>query len=372
MAEVVPGLKPCVWQRTGDDLVVMLRPGQLLTIADAGRQIELLLQLLRDGTRPIETLCRDVAASSPGLTPAAAAEALDQLDCLGFLEDRAAASPRGEDSGRFDSNRSFFDSFSTLHLSSDELQRRVVDSHVLVLGTGGLGSMMVMNLAGLGVGRLTLLDFDRVEPRNFARQFLYRTVDLGKPKVVRAAQWVREFDPAIEVRAVDRQVAGADDIAELLSGVDLVVRAVDQPADAIAGWVNQACVPAGVPHVAGGMSGSRLSYYSVDPAAGSACHKCATLAEQQDEKRYLDRGYSPSRMRQQLAIRNPGIGPFASLLGSLVAMEALRYLSRFAKPIAAGALHTMDVSGDDAPTVLRWEKRVDCPTCVAHVLRPAE
>src|SRR5690606_21292839 len=125
------------------------------------------------------------------------------------------------------SNLEFFAAYSGLRRPRTDFLHRLRSAHVLVLGVGGGGSALVMSLAGLGVGRLTLVDRDDLEPRNFARQFLYRHADLGRSKVDRAAEWVREFDPTIEVRTVDRWIGGPADLADLVSGVDAVAGGLD-------------------------------------------------------------------------------------------------------------------------------------------------
>ncbi|MDG4785979.1 ThiF family adenylyltransferase [Micromonospora sp. WMMD1102] len=360
MDGIVPKLKHCVWTRTNDTLVVLVHPHQATTLADPNGQVEALLTMLRAGDRSVGQLHAAIAQQFPEVTRDELDAAVSSLDELGFLEDVAGSQPT-EAVGRFASSLAFFDYFSRLHLGRNELQRRLVDSHVLVLGTGGLGSTVVMNLAGLGVGRLTLLDVDTVEPRNFARQFLYRAADIGRSKVERAAEWVQEFDPAIEVRAIERRIAGPRDIADLLPGVHLVIRGVDQPPREIAGWVNEACTQAGVPHIGGGLFGTRLMYYSVDPDV-SACQHCAELAANEED---AARDYSMAELRQRLAPPNNGIGPFASLLGSLVAMEALRYLTRFAPPVTAGAVYELDVTGGGSPSLTAWARRANCPVCTS-------
>ena len=152
---------------------------------------------------------------------------------------------------------------------------RLIDSHVVVLGAGGLGSAVVQNLAGLGVSALTLLDFDLVELRNFARQFTYTEAQRGLPKVEQVAAWVHAFDSRIEVTAVNDAGHGPDDVRALLSGADLVVSAIDDP-DEVDLWVNEACVGAGVPFIRGGLSYVQGLYWSVDPGR-SACRHCLEL-----------------------------------------------------------------------------------------------
>src|SRR5262249_43574976 len=115
-----------------------------------------------------------------------AVAALDSLRLLADPDDAGLGS--GELTERYFSNLAFFGLFSTLALPGAEMQRRLGWAHVLLLGVGGLGSNVLQSLAGLGVGRLTLLDQDTVAERNFARQFLYRRRDLGQSKVELAAR----------------------------------------------------------------------------------------------------------------------------------------------------------------------------------------
>jgi len=118
------------------------------------------------------------------------------LDDLGWLENAATAKPVLTDRQRerYFSNLAFFDGFTSLDRSREEIQDQLLSAHVLVLGVGGLGSAVVQHLVGLGVRRLTLVDFDTVDVRNFARQFTYTPDQIGQPKVDHVAAWVRAFD----------------------------------------------------------------------------------------------------------------------------------------------------------------------------------
>jgi molybdopterin/thiamine biosynthesis adenylyltransferase len=212
-------------------------------------------------------------------------------------------------------------------------------------------------MAGAGVGQMTLLDNDAVELRNFARQYLYRTQDIGLPKVEQAAAWVRAFSPATDVRAVSRWIGSPEDVADLLPGADLVVSGVDQP-DNVDAWVNEACVAAGVPYVRGGMFAQRLAYWSVDPGRSAclACHEHELAASAPEH------GLTPQRLATGLDRVNRGIGPVASMVGALVAMEALRYLTAFAPPIAAGCERSVDFATGDQE-VRAWTPWLGCPVC---------
>ena len=91
-----------------------------------------------------------------------------------------------------------------------EAQRRLKDSSVCVVGLGGLGSPVAMQLASLGVGHLRLVDSDVVEISNLQRQNLYSVGDVGLAKVEAAARRVRGINPFIEAeRAAGRWDASA-------------------------------------------------------------------------------------------------------------------------------------------------------------------
>ena len=363
---MIPKLKNAVWERIGDDLYVVSEPETQIVLSDPDGQVEQLLELLREGTRDAPGLGGALADRRLPTTSSEISEAIAALDELRLLVDAAAPVPLSESQAeRYFSNLAFFTTFASLDRSPASFQRTLLDSHVVFLGTGGLGSTAIQAMTGAGVGRMTLLDADAVELRNFARQYLYRTQDLGMPKVERAAAWVRAFSPETDVRVVSRWIGGPDDVADLLPEADLVVSGVDQPAG-IDLWVNEACVAAGVPYVRGGMIAQRLAYWSVDPGRSPcmACHQHELAATAPEH------GVAAERRRAELERVNRGIGPVASLVGALVAMEALRYLTGFAPPIAAGCERFVDFASGEQE-VQRWTRWADCPVCPTAPVLPA-
>jgi molybdopterin-synthase adenylyltransferase len=358
---VVPRLKGAVWARLGDDLVVVDDPREQLLLSDPSGQVESLLELLREGSRTAEELVRALAPRGP-VTLAEIEEALAALDGLGLLVDAAAGSTLSStERERYFSNLAFFRTFASLEHSPEWFQERLSRARVVMLGAGGLGSTVLLDLAGMGVGHVTLLDCDRVELRNFARQFLYSEADIGQPKVERAAARLRAFNSGMEFTLVDRRVGGTGDLAELVTGADLVVSGIDNP-DQVDLWVNEACVTAGVPYVRGGMFARQLVYWSVDPGRTP----CLACRRHEDDLEAAKPGTSAvgGRLAEQLQRINRGIGPVASLLGSLVAMEALRYLSGFAPPVAAGAYQWVDLL-TCTQTAEPWRAWPECDICAA-------
>jgi molybdopterin/thiamine biosynthesis adenylyltransferase len=361
--EMLVKLKPAVWERDGDELHLMADQREMQTLSDPDGRVEELLRLLSADVHTLETLTAGLAQSFPDVSPGDVAEGVSGLDGLGMVEDVAKADLLSQrQQSRYFTNLVFFQSFATLAHAKEEMQQRLMGAHVLILGVGGLGSMVLMHLAGAGVGRFTLLEHDVVEERNFSRQFIYRHADIGRLKVERAGEWVREYSPGTEVLALNRTITSPDDVAELLAGTGtgLVIAAVDTPPLEIGSWVNQACVAAGVPHIRG-MMGVQSGYFSVGPGSGpcSECGRLVMLGERDEP------GAAGAKWRliERLSLVNRGVGPVAGQIGALVAMEALRYLTGFAEPVAAGVLHSFDLSEGGAETLTPWEKRADCPVC---------
>ena len=105
-------------------------------------------------------------------------------------------------------------------------QARLGAAHVLVVGAGGLGSAVLEYLSAAGVGRLTLVDPDRVEESNLHRQPLYRMTDIGALKVDAARATLLRLNPAVQIEALaERLIAG--NAARLVAGADVVVDAAD-------------------------------------------------------------------------------------------------------------------------------------------------
>lgn len=350
-----PRLKDAVWQRRGGDLLVTYDVREGLLLPDPDGTVERLFGLLAAGGRTVPEL-----AGALGLAAGDVAEAVAALDTVRLLEDGDVppADPRWAE--RHHSNLAFFESFATLERGRAAYVRDLAGRHVLVLGTGGLNSNVLPHLCGLGVGAVTLLDRDAVEPRNFARQYLYRESDLGARKVDRAADWVRAFDPSIRVATVDTAVTGADQLLDLLAEVrpDAVAAGIDQP-DEVDQWVNAACVRHGVPFVRGGMGVTEGSVRSVWPGVSG----CLTCLERQDPGDPDDLQLATETLYRRKARINRGIGPVAGLLGALCAFELLRYLSGFEPPAYAGRTLVLDFAAGCATREVPWARDPGCSVC---------
>ncbi len=138
------------------------------------------------------------------------------------------------------------------HLILDEVgmegQLKLKNSAVLCIGTGGLGSPLLMYLAAAGVGRIGIVDFDVVDASNLQRQVLHGTSKVGTPKVQSAAERIHDINPEVRVDLYEEALTSANAL-RILEPYDVVVDGTDNfPTRYL---VNDACVILGKPNVYG-------------------------------------------------------------------------------------------------------------------------
>jgi len=107
-----------------------------------------------------------------------------------------------------------------------EAQQNLQDARVLVIGTGGLGSPCLFQLAAVGIGHLTLVEVDAVELSNLNRQLLHSAERLGQPKIRSAAQTLRALRPDLDLTLIEARFA-KDNALDLIANCDLFVDASD-------------------------------------------------------------------------------------------------------------------------------------------------
>jgi adenylyltransferase/sulfurtransferase len=199
-----------------------------------------------------------------------------------------------------------------LHLPEVGLegQRKLLDSSVLLVGAGGLGSPAALYLGAAGVGTLGLVDFDRVDASNLQRQVLYTTSDVGRPKLEVAAERLHALNPDIRVRTHDAKLE-ASNAQDILSGYDVVVDGTDTfPSRYL---TNDVCVWLGTPLVYGSIMRFEGQVSVFDPKGGAPCYRCL-FAEP-----------PPPELAPNCAEAGV-LGVLPGVIGTLQATEALKLL----------------------------------------------
>ena len=131
-------------------------------------------------------------------------------------------------------------------------QERLGSGRVLELGAGGLGCPALLYLAAAGVGRITIIDPDRVELSNLQRQILFATAEIGEPKAEAAARRLRALNPLVELEARVSRFSRANAL-ELVGTCDVVIDGSDNFSTRY--LANDACVLADRPLVYGAIHG---------------------------------------------------------------------------------------------------------------------
>ena len=225
-----------------------------------------------------------------------------------------------------------------------QAQQRLAQASVLVVGLGGLGSPAALYLASAGVGRLLLNDFDRVDLSNLQRQLLYRGTDVGKPKTAVAAEALSALNPTCVLEQLDGRLDAAA-LADAAGRCDLVLDGSDNFGTRFA--VNQACIAAKKPLV----SGAALRYAGqlsvFDPRdAASPCYACL----------------SPEGGEELEDCRQNGVlAPLTGVIGSLMAVEALKLLTGVGAPLVGRLLRYDALSGEMRYTNLKRDTA--CQVC---------
>jgi molybdopterin/thiamine biosynthesis adenylyltransferase len=151
-------------------------------------------------------------------------------------------------------------------------QIALAKKHLVLVGLGGIGSPALQYLAGAGIGKLTLVDDDRVDASNLQRQTLFNERDIGHGKAVIAKRWVTGFDPELDVQISDRRITAAN-APDLVIGADLVLDGTDNFSTRLA--VSDACVAERVPllSAAVGRFQGQVGAFA-GHLAGEACYRC--------------------------------------------------------------------------------------------------
>lgn len=196
-------------------------------------------------------------------------------------------------------------------------QQKLKAASVLIVGAGGLGAPASLYLAAAGVGRIVLADPDEIDLSNLQRQVLYAGADVGRPKVEAAAQRLAALNPYTQMDPA-RVLLDASNARDLVRGVDLVLDGTDDFATRFA--VNAACVAEGRTLVSGAI-GRWTGQVGV--FAGRPCYRCLVPEIPPDAETCSAVGV---------------VGALAGVIGSMMAMEAIKLITGAGEPLLARLL----------------------------------
>lgn len=235
------------------------------------------------------------------------------------------------------------------HILLDELdiegQEKLLAAHVVIIGTGGLGSPAAFYLASAGVGTITLVDDDTVDLTNLQRQILHTTQRVGQAKVLSGQQTLTEINPTIKIVALKERVSGAR-LNELVQSASVVLDCSDNFATRHA--VNRACVANRVPLVSGAaikFDGQISVFDKRDENA--PCYSCLFPEDQQFE---------------EVNCGTMGVfAPLVGIIGSMQAAEALKIIARIGESLT-GRLLLLDARTMEWSSI-KFARNASCSVC---------
>ncbi|MGN0149275.1 MAG: HesA/MoeB/ThiF family protein [Clostridia bacterium] len=224
-------------------------------------------------------------------------------------------------------------------------QEKLLESRVLVIGAGGLGSSVLMYLAAAGIGTIGIADADKVDSSNLQRQIIHSERDINKAKVVSAKETINAMNHDVKVNIYEEFIHSGN-IIDLVKEYDFIVDATDNFSSKF--LINDACVISKKPFSHAGIMSFQGQLMTYVPGHGP-CYRCIFK--------------NPPPKEETLHLSRVGIiGAMCGVIGSMQAMEAVKYLVD-AGNLLTGSLLTYDALKMEFRKIKLPEKVTECPVC---------
>lgn len=324
-----PRLKATIYSLLLPDgrILVLFTPGEQLVLPELSLlQKELLISA--DGHLTVEEIAAALKNKGIDCSVEDVLRHLDYFDGHFLLEDLSVSPYEANFSDaykeKFDRQLAFFGVWSRggRHHAL-ESQGKLQKTHVVLIGAGGFGSDIFYSLIAMGFGRITVVDFDKVERSNLNRQSMYSEADVGKSKIRVLEEKTKVVDTS-HFHFIEKEIRSAGDIAEIIEGADIGIIAADTPREKIFYWMNEACYRTGVPGLF--TSGAAPVCVFVGPLVVPGETPCYACSMPGIPFRYDDPLVRSINGRTRLGVISPYIRVAAGLMG----LELLKHVTGFA------------------------------------------
>lgn len=361
-----PMTKPTIPYFNADGSVHFRLTGTLTSIEDPEGQVLALLELL-DGRRDLDAIWRELNARFPDVSLEDVREAVSDLDESGLIQD---GSDTGQDFApaehqRYARNLAFFETYASSATSKYEFQRRIGNTKVAVLGVGGVGSHILIDLVAIGFTDIRIVDFDTVELSNLNRQILYGEGSIGQPKVHVAAERARAMNSAVKLAVENTRLMSADDVYRVVCDRDIVIGSVDGPKMKIVHWLNEGCVRAGAALISGGVDTQRSLLYTIVPGVSGcvACWYRSVRADDPTTRMVQDAKYAHEARGEKFGEDAAAFNGLVVLLNAHMIGETVKLATRISPPRSVGRLLDMSFHDPQLRVAETFERRADCDIC---------
>ncbi|WP_214483795.1 HesA/MoeB/ThiF family protein [Bacillus sp. SM2101] len=222
-------------------------------------------------------------------------------------------------------------------------QDRLLNSSVLLIGAGGLGSPVALYLAGAGVGSIGIIDGDNIDLSNLQRQIIFTTYDIEKSKAITAAERLKQINPNINLKPYNEYLT-SENANSIIKNYDVVINGSDNFSTRY--LVNDTCSKLNKPLVDASvvMSEGQVAVYM--PKKG--CYRCLYP--------------TPPAGDNAPSCSNSGVfGPLVGVMGSIQAMETIKVLLNIGQSYESRLIFYDALSGDFQ--TLQRKPNPNCPIC---------
>jgi molybdopterin/thiamine biosynthesis adenylyltransferase len=219
-------------------------------------------------------------------------------------------------------------------------QERLKNSSALIAGVGGLGGTAALYLAAAGIARLVLAHAGTVTLSNMNRQILMRN-RIGESRVVEAKKTIQEMNPDVLIEIFDERITDQS-AARLIDTAQIALSA--RPNFEERRILNKACIEKGIPMIEAAMNGMEGYIFNVIPRVGSCVH----CVYPEDDPSWKELGF-------------PVLGAVSGMLGCIMALETIKLLTGYGKPLLSEMLVYNTIDMDFRK--VKIPRNEECPVC---------
>lgn len=260
-----------------------------------------------------------------------------------FIEEKLVFSPQSSyilsdrDMLKYDRILHFFASFDNVDfLDAQQMQQKLFQANVLVLGIGGTGGHTAHSLIASGIRNMTIVDFDNIEITNVTRQMLYDETNLGSPKIEIAKKRLLKLNPEANIEVISKKIENTDDLLNIIQqrNFDFVVNTMDNPRGKIRYIVDEVMYNTNIPYIFNGSTGSSV-------VIGPTIQKGKTKSYSELVP-YNDIDDIIANLNDEIYVTNV-IEPMNGAVGQLTAYEVIKYITKCAELATWGERIKLDM-----------------------------
>lgn len=222
-------------------------------------------------------------------------------------------------------------------------QEKLLQSQVLVIGAGGLGSPVLLYLASAGIGTIGIIDGDNVDITNLQRQIIHFTEDIDKPKVISAKEKINKLNPDVKVN-IYNDIIHSKNIMDIIKDYDFIIDGTDNFSTKF--LINDACVIMKKPYSHAGVLRFEGQTFTYLP--DHTCYRCIFNSP-------------PPKDAVPTCSQAGIVGAIAGILGTIQAMEAIKFITQTGTLLVDSML-IVDAKSMDIRKV-NFKRNKNCPIC---------